>query len=211
MSVETDKTAGRMKQATGDLPSHDQLNAEGAADDSAGGIKGKIEDAARDAVDSVKGVFTGNPTDHTHAIDVSAPVRVAYNQWTQFEEFPRFMDGVESVTQLTDERMRWKVKIAGVEREFGTTITEQTPDHRIAWTTDSGPSHAGVVTFHKIDDDTTRVSLQMDYDPDGFLENVADKIGLVSARLKGDLDDFKALIEDREAASGAWRSTISQA
>ncbi len=151
-----------------------------------------------------------NPTDHTHAIDVDVPVRVAYNQWTQFEEFPRFMDGVEAVTQLTDERLHWVVKIAGVEREFDTTITEQTPDHRIAWTTESGPSHGGVVTFHKLDDNTTRVTLQMDFDPDGFLENVADKLGVVSARLKGDMDNFKSLIEDRNAASGAWRGTIKQ-
>ena len=79
-----------------------------------------------------------SPTDHAHAVDVAAPVRVAYNQWTQFEEFPRFMDGVESVTQLTDDRLHWVVNIAGVSREFDTTITEQTPDHRIAWTTNSG-------------------------------------------------------------------------
>ncbi len=151
-----------------------------------------------------------NPTDHTHAVDVDAPVRVAYNQWTQFEEFPRFMDGVESVVQVTDERLHWKVKIIGVEREFETTITEQTPDHRIAWTTTSGPTHAGVVTFHKIDDDTTRVTIQMDYDPEGFFENVADKIGFVASRLEGDMNNFKTLIEDRHTASGAWRGTIKQ-
>lgn len=147
-------------------------------------------------------------TDHTHAVDVAAPVRVVYNQWTQFEEFPLFMDGVESVVQLADDRLHWTVKIAGVEREFDTTITEQTPDHRIAWTTESGPSHAGVVTFHKIDDNTTRVTLQMDYEPDGFFENVADKLGIVSARLKGDMDNFKTLIEDHVEA-GAWRGTIT--
>lgn len=150
------------------------------------------------------------PTDHTHAVDVDAPVRVAYNQWTQFEEFPRFMGGVNAVTQLSDDRLHWDVEIAGVKREFDTTITEQTPDHRIAWTTESGPSHAGVVSFHKIDDDTTRVTLQMDYDPDGFLENVADKIGLVSSQIKNDMESFKDLIEDRDAASGAWRGTIVQ-
>ncbi len=152
--------------------------------------------------------MSSGPTDHQHTVEVSAPVRVAYNQWTQFEEFPRFMSGVESVTQLTDERLHWKVNIAGVEREFDTTITEQTPDHRIAWTTNAGPQHAGVVTFHKIDEDITRVTLQMDYDPDGLLENVADKLGFVSARIKGDMDSFKAFIEDQDAASGAWRGTI---
>lgn len=151
-----------------------------------------------------------SPTDHEHAVDVEAPVRVAYNQWTQFEEFPKFMDGVESITQITDDRLQWNVSFGGVSREFETTITEQTPDQRIAWTTTSGPEHAGVVTFHKIDDDKTRVTLQMDYDPDGFLEGVADKLGFVSNRLKGDMENFKEFIEDREAASGAWRGTIKQ-
>ena len=151
-----------------------------------------------------------SPTDHEHAVDVEAPVRVAYNQWTQFEEFPRFMSGVEKITQITDDTLTWDVNIAGVERSFSTKITEQTPDQRIAWTTQSGPTHAGVVTFHKIDDDTTRVTLQMDYDPEGFLENVADKTGFVSAQLKSDLENFKSFIEDKDAASGAWRGTIVQ-
>lgn len=150
------------------------------------------------------------PTDHQHAVDVSAPVRVAYNQWTQFEEFPQFMKGVDSVQQLTDDRLAWVVDIMGVTREFETVITEQTPDHRIAWTTTDGPKHEGVVTFHKIDDDTTRVTLQMDFDPQGFLENAADATGLVAQRIKGDLDEFKDFIEDRSRATGAWRGTITQ-
>lgn len=149
-----------------------------------------------------------NANDHLQAIDVDAPVRVAYNQWTQFEEFPKFMDGVESVIQLADDRLHWNVNIAGVRREFDTTITEQTPDHRIAWTTNSGPSHAGVVTFHELADNQTRVTLQMDYDPDGLLENVADKMGFVSSRLQGDMENFKEFIEDRTQAEGAWRGTI---
>ena len=149
--------------------------------------------------------------DHQHTVEVNAPVQVAYNQWTQFESFPRFMEGVTKVTQLADDRLSWEVEIAGVSRTFETTITEQTPDHRIAWTTDpGGPSHSGVVTFHRIDDDRSRVTLQMDFDPEGFLENVGDKLGFVSARIAGDMGRFKALIEDRTAASGAWRGTISQ-
>jgi uncharacterized membrane protein len=148
--------------------------------------------------------------DHQHTVDVEAPVRVAYNQWTQFEEFPRFMEGVRELRQMGDDRLHWKVEIAGVEREFDTKITEQTPDHRIAWTTTDGPRHAGVVTFHKLDDSTTRVSLQMDYDPDGFLEAVADKTGFVSRRLQGDMKNFKSFIEDRNQATGAWRGTIDQ-
>lgn len=148
--------------------------------------------------------------DHQHAVEVAAPIRVAYNQWTQFESFPLFMDGVEAVTQESDNRLHWVVKIGGVEREFDTTITEQTPDQRIAWTTTEGPEHSGVVTFHYIDDDTTRVTLQMGFEPDGFLENVADKLGVVQARIRSDIDDFKSFIEDRERSTGAWRGTISR-
>ena len=151
-----------------------------------------------------------NPTDLLQSVDVKAPVRVAYNQWTQFEEFPRFMDGVESIRQITDDTLKWNVHIAGVRREFDTVITEQTPDQRVAWTTTHGPTHAGVVTFHKIDDETTRVTMQMDYDPDGFLENVADRLGFVSGQIEGDLNRFQQFIEDRNAATGAWRGTIVQ-
>jgi uncharacterized membrane protein len=150
--------------------------------------------------------MSGN--DHQHSVDVQAPVRVAYNQWTQFEDFPKFMGGVEELRQITDDTLHWKVKIAGVTREFDTVISEQTPDHRIAWTTVDGPHHAGVVTFHRLDDDTTRVTLQMDYDPQGFLENVGDKVGFVSGQLKSDMERFKEFIEDRSVSTGAWRGTI---
>jgi uncharacterized membrane protein len=146
--------------------------------------------------------------DYTETIEVEAPVRVAYNQWTQFEDFPNFMSGVKSIKQLNDDHLHWIVEIAGVTREFDATITEQTPDQRIAWTTTEGTKNAGVVTFHSIDDNTTRVSLQMDFEPEGFLENAADKLGLVSARLKGDLNNFKKVIEDRQQSPGAWRGTI---
>lgn len=149
---------------------------------------------------------TGN--DHQHTIDVQAPVRVAYNQWTQFEDFPKFMGGVEEIRQITDDTLHWKVDIAGVTREFDTVITEQTPDQRVAWTTVDGPDHAGVVTFHKLDDSTTRVTLQMDYDPHGFLENVADKLGFVSGQVESDMERFKEFIEDRSVSTGAWRGTI---
>ncbi len=149
-----------------------------------------------------------NANDKQHSIDVDVPVRVAYNQWTQFEEFPRFMDGVSSITQLEDDRLHWIVDIAGVTREFDTTITEQIPDERVAWATTSGPSHAGVVTFHRLDENTTRVTLQMDFEPEGFLETVGDKLGFVSGRLAGDLKNFKSFIEDRGQPSGAWRGTI---
>ena len=148
--------------------------------------------------------------DHQHSVDVKAPVRVAYNQWTQFEEFPKFMGGVDEIRQITDDTLHWKVDIAGVTREFDTVITEQTPDQRIAWTTVGGPEHAGVVTFHTLDADTTRVTLQMDYDPQGFLENVADKLGFVSGRLESAMARFKDFIEDRSISTGAWRGTIEK-
>src|ERR1044071_2940234 len=105
----------------------------------------------------------------TQWIDVNVPVRTAYNQWTQFEEFPQFMEGVEEVRQLGDTSTHWRVKVGGREKEFDAEITEQTPDQRIAWPSTTEPTHAGVVTFHKLDDETTRIMLQMDVDPDGFL------------------------------------------
>jgi uncharacterized membrane protein len=149
-----------------------------------------------------------NANDKQHSIDVDVPVRVAYDQWTQFEAFPMFMDGVSSVSQLDDDHLHWIVDIAGVTREFDTTITEQIPDERVAWTTSSGPSHAGVVTFHTIDDNTTRVTLQMDFEPEGFLETVGDKLGFVNSRLAGDMKNFKSFIEDRSEPSVEWRGTI---
>lgn len=147
---------------------------------------------------------------HQHAVDVKVPVNIAYDQWTQFEQFPEFMDGVESITQQTDDRLHWKVKFDGVAREFDTTITEQTPDQRIAWKTTDGPQHAGVVTFHKLSDDSCRVTLQMDYDPEGLIENIADKTGFVSRRVEGDMERFEKFIEDRLTPTGAWRGTIER-
>jgi uncharacterized membrane protein len=146
------------------------------------------------------------------SIDVEVPVRTAYDQWTQFEEFPRFMEGVEEVRQLDDTHTHWRTKVAGRDKEFDATITEQTPDQRIAWTSDSGPEHAGVVTFHRIDDSHTRVMLQMDYEPEGVAEKVGDALGLVTRRVKGDLERFKALIESRgpDGQTGGWRGEVEQ-
>ena len=143
------------------------------------------------------------------SVEIEVPVRTAYDQWTQFEDFPRFMEGVEEVTQVTDDRLHWKTKIAGVEREFDAEITEQHPDERVAWRTLTGPQQAGVVTFHKLDPTKTKVMLQMEFEPEGVAEQVGDKLGIVKARVKGDLDRFKSFIEDRGAQSGAWRGDIS--
>ena len=144
------------------------------------------------------------------SIDVHVPVRTAYNQWTQFEEFPRFMEGVEEIRQIDDTHVHWRTKIAGVEREFDTEITEQHPDERVAWRATQGTQHAGVVTFHHIDDGTTRVMLQMDTEPEGIVEQAGDKLGVLKRRVKGDLGRFKEMIESRGAETGAWRGDVDQ-
>jgi uncharacterized membrane protein len=144
------------------------------------------------------------------SIDVDVPVRTAYNQWTQFEEFPKFMEGVEQIRQLDDTHTHWRTKVAGREKEFEAVITEQTPDQRIAWTSEVGPEHAGVVTFHRLDQARTRVMVQMDYEPEGVAEKVGDALGLVTRRVKGDLERFKELIESRGAESGSWRGEVDQ-
>jgi uncharacterized membrane protein len=144
------------------------------------------------------------------SIDVAVPVRTAYNQWTQFEEFPKFMEGVESITQTDDTHTHWVAEIAGRKREFDAEITEQTPDQRVAWRSTDGADHAGVVTFHKLDEGKTRVMVQMDFDPDGAVEAAGDALGLAKRRVKGDLGRFKELIESRGQETGAWRGEVSQ-
>jgi uncharacterized membrane protein len=144
------------------------------------------------------------------SIDVKVPVRTAYNQWTQFESFPQFMEGVERVDQLDDARLHWVAKVGGKTKEWDARITEQTPDQRVAWTATEGAENAGVVTFHRIDDATTRVTVQMDLDPEGPLENIGDAIGVPDRRVKGDLERFKEFIESRGGETGAWRGEIKQ-
>ena len=142
------------------------------------------------------------------SIEVAVPVRTAYNQWTQFEEFPRFMEGVEEIRQIDDTHIHWKTKIAGVEREFDAEITEQHPDHRIAWRSVGGTQHAGVVTFHRLSDDTSRIMLQLDSEPEGPVEKVGDALGILKRRIKADLERFKDMIESRGAETGAWRGDV---
>jgi uncharacterized membrane protein len=144
------------------------------------------------------------------SIDVKVPVGTAYNQWTQFEEFPQFMEGIEEIRQLDDTHLHWKTKIAGVTREFDAQITEQTPDQRIAWNATDGTQHAGVVTFHRLDDETTRIMLQLDTEPEGVVEQMGDKLGILKHRIKGDLDRFKKMMEERGTESGAWRGEVEQ-
>jgi len=144
------------------------------------------------------------------SIDVKVPVSTAYNQWTQFEEFPRFMEGVKSVRQLDDRTLEWTAEIAGNEETWTAEISEQEPDQRIAWHAMDGATNAGVVTFHRIDDDTTRVMLQLEYEPEGVLETAGDALGIPERRIRGDLERFKEFIESRGAETGAWRGEIEQ-
>lgn len=146
----------------------------------------------------------------TEHVDVAVPIRTAYDQWTQFEEFPHFMEGVQEVRQVTDTMTHWTVDIAGVTREFDAEITEQLPDERVAWRSTDGARQAGVVTFHRLDEGHTRVTLQLEFDPQGVVEQVGDKLHLVSHRAKGDLERFKQFIEERGQETGAWRGAVDR-
>lgn len=145
------------------------------------------------------------------SIDVNVPVRTAYNQWTQFEDFPRFMEGVREVRQLDDRRLLWRAEIAGKEKTWEAEISEQIPDARVAWHSTSGARNAGVVTFHHLTPEKTRVMLQMEYDPEGFVENVGDALGAAKLRITGDLERFKQFIEGQGRETGAWRGEVRQA
>ena len=148
--------------------------------------------------------------DVTETIDVDRDVRTVYNQWTQFEEFPRFMEGVDRVQQIDDRHLHWEVDIVGVDREFDAEITEQTPDQRIAWRSRTGVDQGGVVTFHPLNDEQTRVTLQLTFEPEGLVEQAGDTLGLVAARVKGDLKRFKEFIESRGSETGAWRDEVDR-
>src|SRR5919199_4233046 len=142
------------------------------------------------------------------SIEVDVPVRTAYNQWTQFEEFPQFMQGVDSVTQLDDTHLRWVASIAGKRHEWEAEITEQVPDERVAWRATDGKGNAGVVTFHKLDDARSKVMAQIDWEPEGLVETLGSAVGADDRRVQGDLARFKELIERRGAETGAWRGEV---
>ena len=141
-------------------------------------------------------------------VDVDVPVRTAYDQWTQFETFPQFMEGVEEIRQIDDTHTHWRTKIGGVEREFDTVITEQHPDERVAWKSTDGTTHAGVVTFHRLDDSKTRLNVQIDWEPEGLVEKAGAVVGADDRRVKGDLARFKEFIEGRGRETGAWRGDV---
>ena len=142
------------------------------------------------------------------SIEIEVPVRTAYNQWTQFEEFPKFMEGVKQVKQIDDKHLHWKAEIGGKEKEWDAEITEQIPDERVAWRSRTGAMNAGVVTFHRLSEAKSKVMLQLEYDPEGVVENVGDAVGVVSQRVVGDLERFKKYIESRGRETGAWRGTV---
>jgi uncharacterized membrane protein len=142
------------------------------------------------------------------SIHVDRPVRMVYNQWTQFEEFPRFMEGVKEVHQVDDRHLRWHADIGGKEETWDAEITHQEPDSRIAWRNTSGPYNAGLVSFQP-DAEGTRVILRIDYEPQGMLQKLGDVLGFVSRRVEGDLKRFKRFVEERGEETGAWRGAVN--
>ena len=146
----------------------------------------------------------------TESVDVAVPVRTAYNQWTQFEEFPRFMGGVQEVRQLDDKRMHWVAEIAGVKREWDATILEQVPDQKVAWAATEGATNAGAVYFQPVGTDRTLVRLSLEYEPEGLVEKAGDALNIVEKRAEADLEKFKAYIESRGAETGAWRGSVDE-
>jgi carbon monoxide dehydrogenase subunit G len=139
---------------------------------------------------------------------VNVPLSVAYNQWTQFEEFPHFMSGIKSVTQLDDENLEWVAEIAGVRRQWKARIVEQVPDKKVSWAATEGATNAGSVTFEDVGGGQTQVHLVLEYEPEGLVEKIGDKLNVVENRAEGDLDRFKAFIESEGYATGAWRGTV---
>jgi uncharacterized membrane protein len=142
------------------------------------------------------------------SVDVKAPLSTVYNQWTQFEEFPQFMEGVEEVKQISPKRLHWRAKVAGKVKEWEADIVEQTPDTRIAWRSSTGAENAGIVNFLPNPDGSTRVTAHITYETEGIVENVGDALGMVSARVQGDLDRFQKFVESKGSATGGWRGEI---
>jgi len=143
------------------------------------------------------------------SIEVDVPVSTVYNQWTQFEQFPRFMDGVERIEQRTPTLTHWVATVDGVRKEFDAQITEKVPDERVAWTTVGGDVHqAGVVTVHRLSEGRTKVMLQLEHDPQGLIDKLGDKLGFVRRQAKNDLRHFKTYIEERGTETGTLRGTV---
>jgi uncharacterized membrane protein len=147
------------------------------------------------------------------SIVVEVPVSTAYNQWTQFEEFPRFMEGVDSVRQIDDTRLHWVAEIGGTREEWDAEIVEQQPDRKVAWRAlDAldGHHNSGTVTFERLGDNQTRIDVVMEHQTEGLTETLGSALGMDSRRVKGDLERFKDLIESRGVESGAWRGEVRE-
>ena len=149
-------------------------------------------------------------TQVTDTIDVDAPISRVYNLWTRFESFPEFMGGVEHIEQRTETDLHWKVSIAGAEREFDATVTEQVPDDRIAWRSTDGETHAGVVTFHRVSPERTRVALQLDWEPSGFVEHAGAALQADDLQVHADLKRFKELAERTGGSGDGWRGEVDR-
>ena len=144
----------------------------------------------------------------TEEIEVGVPVGVAYDQWTQFESFPRFMEGVDRVVQLDDKTLEWTATVAGKTKHWRAEITDQQPDEVIAWRSLEGAQNDGVVRFETVGADRTRIMLQLDVEPEGMVEKAGDALGVVERRVRGDLDRFREFVEARGQATGAWRGSV---
>ena len=142
------------------------------------------------------------------SINVKVPVSTAYNQWTQFEEFPRFMEGVKEIRQLDDQHVHWVAEVAGKQKEWDAQIVEQIPDQRVAWRSVNGAPNGGIVDFRPIGEDETEVRVRMEYEPEGAVENIGSALQAADMRVKGDLKRFKKFVESRGAETGAWRGEI---
>jgi len=143
------------------------------------------------------------------SIEINVPVKTAYNQWTQFEEFPRFMEGVEQVRQIDDKHLHFKASIGGKQKEWDAVITEQIPDQRIAWMSQGGAKNGGMVSFSQVSENTSKLNLRLEYEPEGAVEKTGDTIGVVTGRVEGDLQRFKDFIESRGQETGAWRGKVA--
>ena len=142
------------------------------------------------------------------SIEVNVPVSTAYNQWTQFEQFPRFMDTIEEVRQLDDTHLHWVAEVAGKKHEWDAVITEQKPDERVAWKSTDGTRNAGVVTFHRLSEDSCKIMAQIEFEPEGIIEKVGSMLGSDDRRVKSDLENFKSMIEKQGHETGAWREEV---
>ncbi len=142
------------------------------------------------------------------AVDVDVPIKVAYDQWTQFESFPKFMEGVDRVVQLDDRTLEWTATIAGKTKHWRAEITEQRPDEVIAWRSIEGAQNDGAVRFETPGPDRTQIVLQLDVEPEGLVEKAGDALGVVERRVRGDLERFKEFVEARGQATGAWRGRV---